>query len=267
MKFFYYALREINKNQKKKYTSLLSVFTALFFPFLDFIILYLMFSPFLSDNKLLLLFMNKTGYEPVNYLFIGYICYTIFFSFVQTAWAFSMEKSEGTFHLSLLSKYGFTIYVFLNSISSIIENVWSIIIFFILSRFFFFPQIPFHILIVSTILLIFSGIIWGFFINALLVGVRNSFYYFYIFQQPTSFFSGVRFPIKFIPLFFRAISYILPLYWIIDIIRSLFIEDYSSVFNKLLILFFINIVYFLLSIILVKISEINLRKKGKYELY
>lgn len=269
--FFRIVLAEMTKQRKNHYNNWLMIVSMGLWPLLEFTTIYYSLIPFINSKILLERFRNYAEISPFFFLVVGYLGFSFFFSMVQSAWSLSNERVYGTFSNIFLSPANRIAVLIGNAFSAILESTWAMVVLTTLSVLLLegFTRIHWTIYILGMLLLLFSSIIWGIFLNSLFLTARESIYYFYIFQGPVELFSGTRIPIKVFPRWAESLSYLFPLTFCLNFIRESAKEMVSMMvlLSSTLKVFMISSLLIILTIILLKLGEKNLKVNGSFNFY
>ena len=261
---------EMKKSHRHHFNNRLVYFSLFLWPAILFIQAYFSFSPFnLGEDSPLTRFVAAD--QLGLYLIIGYLAYIFFWSLVQSAWQMAYERQQGTLELILLTPVNRTLFMFGRAAANLIEAVWLFSIFAIFTVVYIGELqiasiwfIPF-----AVALLMLSAIIWGGFLNVIFMFSRDAGILYTIFEAPMEFFSGVRMPIMAFPIWAKAIAFIFPLTYVLQIIRGFIMEGktVSDMAQPLLLLAGILITLSLLTYWLVNKAERHVKKTGSLTLF
>lgn len=256
------CLVEMEK-QMKNYYKVYSAFISLFlWPILTFLITYYTYLSFDWDKISQMGFKSRE--ELFDFLVIGILVYSSFFSMVQGAFQIINERESGTIEMIYLTPANRMAMLYGRALGGLIQNIWMLLLF-CLYIIIHENGISFYILcrlLLGYLFLILSATIWGGFINAFYLITRDANIFFYICDTPMNFFSGVKIPIQMFPIWARNIAKIFPLTYCMNIVRGIIIQstqgNYLHSFSGVLIsnCIMITVTYFI-SLFSEKINEMT----------
>jgi ABC-2 type transport system permease protein len=269
MKNFIKAVKAEMVKQHKVYFHSKVIYVSLFiWPILSFVASYFSFKPF-NINSSTVSYLNERNL--LVFMLLGYICMSFFRSLIQSAWNFSFERVAGTLEYIYLSPVNRLAVILGNTLSSLFESVWVMVVFsisiFILNN----KSLNINILaaIIVFILMIIMAVMWGMLLNALFLFSRDSAFLFTILEEPMEVFTGVKVPTVIFPLWAKVISFIFPLTYAIEAIRRVFLngDDLNKVQGFIGISSFIIILMFLLINLCLILGEKHSKKTGNMTLF
>jgi ABC-2 type transport system permease protein len=273
MKAFLRAVfAEMWKQHRNYFHSPAVYFSLILWPLLELITIYYMYVPFLNSENTNSTQNTSMGNLPLElFLLIGFVGYSFFSSLIESAWRFTDERYQGTLEMILLTPASRFSIILGNALSSLFESVWLVTVLFV-GVLALYPGkliINIPLFIYGMVLLVVSSVAWGTLLNSFFLITRDAGVAFVVLQEPTNFFSGVRFPVSLFSNWMRLISYLIPLTYCLTILRSAFaqslsfgqLEVYTAVLGVLVILMF-----YLSSRILV-IAERHAKTDGSLTLF
>ena len=257
---------EIKKQHQNWFHSIFIYFTLLLWPILIFVNAYLVYKPFYTENSYINYFGSKESL--ILFLITGFLGYNCFWAMVQSAWQMGFERQSGTLETIFLTPANKLTILYGRVFGAILENIWMFSLFSLLVIFVT-QEISFELVLLLVFLfvvLILSASVWGAFMNVLFLFSRDATFLFSLLDEPMVFFSGVRIPVSFLPIWCKAISVIFPLTHTLVIIRDSFIDKRVAIESiKNLSISLIGIAF--LTWILLRIAEKNVRKTGSLSFY
>ena len=269
MIIFLKAMKAEMLKQHKIYFHSKVIYVSLFiWPVLCFISTYFSFKPFNIGSSTVSYLSEK---NLLVFILLGYICLSLFRSLVQSAWNFSFERIAGTLEYIYLSPVNRLAVILGNTISSLFESVWVMIVFSV-SIFILNPEqlnINIPAAIITFSLMIIMALMWGMLLNALFLFSRDSGFLFTILEEPMEIFSGVKVPTAIFPLWAKLISFIFPLTYALEAIRKVFLngDDLNKIQGFIISSVFIILVMFLLINFCLKLGEKHAKKTGNMTLF
>lgn len=180
---------------------------------------------------------------------------------------FGEERSEGTLISIIISPVSSLKFLFSKGIDTFLTNIYITLFTFI---FFAFSGISIKFSLWIFVLLFISGIyitFFSIFFAALALWKKKIGSINYTLQYFIGILSGMTSPVNYYPTYIKAISYIIPLTYLISIGRN--IVQNGNIDNKsiymLLILTIISFLYLIIGIIMLKKVENYTREKGEWE--
>lgn len=262
---------EAIKQHKSNYHTSLMYFSMLVWPILQLLTSYYTYKPF--QNTAMGEAVSKwVGQDKIfAFILFGYMGYTFFRCFVQSAWRFTFERTAGTLELIYLTPSSRLGVVLGNAASSLFESVWMFSVFCVGAVVLFTDTriAGFHMLITAIMALVIPSICWGVFLNSLFLFTRDSAFLFTILEDPMELFGGSKVPFAAFPLWAKAIGSIFPLTWSLSVIREIFMHRavLSDIKSELLILVLVCTVLLILTMLLLSKGEQYARKTGNMALF
>jgi ABC-2 type transport system permease protein len=261
---------EIYKQHRNDFAgSKVMFFSLLLWPVLNFLTTYYSFKPFQAGAGSSLSRVIEGG-DIVLFLLSGFLVFQIFWTVVQSAWTFELERKQGTLEIVYLAPSSKIIFLYGRAVYSLFHGIWMFFAFCALT-FIFVSNL--HIvswiyLVISLIFMIISAVIFGGLLNALCLFSRDSGYLSYIFYGPMNLFGGVRLPPGIFPFWAKVIAALFPVTYSLYLLRQAIYGEINSswwwmcgglvIFNALL----IPLTYWILSK-----AERYARKQGSWTLF
>lgn len=231
--------------------------------FVSFIFLYL-FSMLVDQggNDAL----KNYGVSYLQFLFVGILVAEITSTYLNTMPnTIKNYQQTGVFEELMLSEKS-ELSIILASLNYPVFKLLMRLILYFLTYYLFFKELDFIIfdltLVLAFILFAFSLVGISLFGSAITIYLKGSSIVPQAYLLISSILGGVIFPIEFLPQFLQSISTIIPTTQFLEIVRNP--ETYGMVMlnNKLIILFLMGFLLFLLGFISVKLALKNARKNG-----
>ena len=122
------VIAEAYKQHRNYFHSKVIYFTMLLWPVLLFLAAYYTYKPFrLEAATSHISYLTESNL--ITFILIGYVAQMFFRSFVQSAWFFSFERTNGTLELIYLSPANRLALIFGNAVSSLLQNIWLFTVF------------------------------------------------------------------------------------------------------------------------------------------
>ncbi|WP_179884796.1 ABC transporter permease [Bacillus sp. AFS015802] len=244
-------------------------YSLLMWPVLTFLTTYYSFKPF-RDGAGSALAQVIEGGDIALFLLSGFLVFQIFWTVVQSAWTFELERKQGTLEVVYLTPASKTVFLYGRSVYSLFNGIWMFFVFCILTFFFIsnLSGISWGYLAASLLLMIVSAVIWGAFLCALCLFSRDSGYLYYIFYGPMNLFGGVRIPPTVFPYWAKIAAALFPVTYSLFMLRQALEGQIDStwwlmcgglvLFNALL----IPVTYGILTL-----AERHARRQGSWTLF
>ncbi len=259
---------EIIKQHHNSFHSYFVYFSLLIWPVLGFFTVYFTYKPFslseasvsgISDSKDLMIFLST-----------GFMAYTCFWSMIQNAWQLGwLERQSGTLEIAFLSPANRLMMMYGKALGALLQDTWMFLCFCLFILFYggAFSFLSLIQLPGVFIVLIISSTIWGGMMNAIFLFSRDASILMNLFDDPMVLFSGVRVPINNFPYWAKLIGAIFPLTYCLNIVRSVFSQETSSVWFELIKLLACLIVMILITVVAVNKAEKINRDSGELSLF
>lgn len=264
-RFLKVVFGEMKKQHLNYFHSKLIYISLFLWPILSFITSYYSFKPFKINNSNIN-YLNEQN--VVVFIVLGYMTMSLFRSLVQSAWNFSFERISGTLELIYLSPASRQGVILGNALSSLFESVIFMVIFtfgvLIFKREVL--NINYLALMVVFIITLIMAVIWGMLLNSLFLFSRDSGFLFTILEEPMEIFSGVKVPTSVFPLWAKGISFVFPLTYAIEAVRSVILKGSSLSQIRDFIIIGVSIIalLYLACMKIIKIVEVHSRKTGNF---
>lgn len=262
---------EAIKQHKSVYHSNLMYFSMLIWPILQLFTSYYSYKPF-AGTAASELVAQWVGQDMIfAFILFGYIGFMFFKCFVQSAWRFSFERISGTLELIYLSPASRLGIMLGNALASLFESAWMFTVFCV-GAILLFTNLNISSIImpvVAVLALVIPSVCWGIFMNSLFMFSRDTGIFFTIFQDPMELFGGAKIPFLAFPVWAKLIGGFFPLTWSASIVRKIFMQGatFADINKELLLLSFICVSLFLLTLFLLKKSEAYAKKTGNMALF
>jgi ABC-2 type transport system permease protein len=237
---------------------------------LTFIATYYGYKPFniekIADS---ISYINKNN--VILFVLVGYVTMMFFRCLVQSAWRFSMERTNGTLELIYMTPANRLAFVMGNAISSVFESVWLFVVFaasiLFINGEYFNMNVP--SVIVGIILMVVLSLLWGMLLNSLFLYSRDTGFLFTVLEEPMEIFAGIKVPVNIFPIWAKAISTIFPLTYCAEILRRALLNNESIIQLKGFIILSLLCAVIMLSITIfcLKLGERYARKTGNMALF
>lgn len=264
------VIAEAYKQHRNYFHSKIIYFTMLIWPVLLFLTAYYTYKPFRLEAASKHISYLSEG-NLITFILIGYVAQMFFRSFVQSAWFFSFERTNGTLELIYLSPANRLALIFGNAVSSLLQNIWLFAVFsigiVIILKNILFPG--FLLTLIGILSLIIPSIMWGGLLNSMFLFSRDTRILFTILEEPMELFAGVKIPVSIFPLWAKGISYVFPLTYSIKILRRIFLkgESLAELLPILSLVLFLSLLMLSLTMILIKLGERYAKKTGNMALF
>ncbi|WP_379126741.1 ABC transporter permease [Paenibacillus sp. sgz500958] len=260
---------EVIKQHKNRTKGRTVFFSMLLWPALAFLTSYFMMLPYRSGEGSVLSKVIPDGKIPL-FLLSGYLVFQLFWTVVQAAWLFELERKDGTLEMVFLtpaSKMGFLLG---RSLYSLLHGIWMFGVFSCLTFFFVVDAaaVNWRALLPVLLLIMVAAVIWGAALCAVSLFSRDSGLLYYIFQAPMELFGGVRIPPAVFPAWATGLSLVFPVTYSLVLVRGALYDDIGkSWWLSLAVLIggSLALVYF--TRILLHFAEQHARAKGNWNLF
>ncbi|GAA1652244.1 ABC transporter permease [Catellatospora bangladeshensis] len=205
------------------------------------------------------------------FLAAGAFAYLFYFSLVQSAWHFSFERISGTIELLFLSPASRLALVFANGTGALVQNTWLAGCFAVAAAS---AGGALHVAhpgmyAVAALALVVPAIVWGAFLNSLLVFSRDSAFLYTLLDDPLWFVSGVRLPLFAMPLAIKAVGLAFPLTSSLIVLRGALLDaqPLSALLEPLALLTGLCALLFAATAALLRLGEARAQRTGSMQLY
>ncbi|SDC71195.1 ABC transporter permease [Geotoga petraea] len=221
---------------------------------------FFMISPYVFSTKLI-------GTESLSQeVLIGTLLwYWLTQYFFGVGDGFGEERMEGTLVTIIISPVKLSTFLFAKGFDTLIMNLYLSFFTFL---FFIFNGIKINNIVPIFVLLLISGLyitFFSFFYAALALWKRRINSINTTIQYFLGVFSGMTTDIGLFPIYLKAISYIIPLSYLISIGRNIINSNFSNNIISFLILNIVSFTYLFLGLYLLKKVENQTRKSGGWE--
>ncbi|WP_155373725.1 ABC transporter permease [Catellatospora vulcania] len=271
-----HALRVIGaeafKQHRRIFGGPLVVFSMLIWPVLQLATTYYTMLPLLETPGIGQRW--PVAAEPVRllaFLAAGAFAYMFYFSLVQSAWHFSFERISGTMELLFLSPASRFALVLANGTGALVQNTWLAGCFAVAAAS---ASGSLHVAhpgmyAVAALALVIPAVVWGTFLNSLLLFSRDSAFLYTLLDDPLWFVAGVRLPLFAMPFAIKAIGLAFPLTSSLAVLRGALLdaESLSGVAGPLGLLGILCLLLVAGTAALLRIGEARAQRTGSMQLY
>ncbi|WP_438491777.1 ABC transporter permease [Paenibacillus sp. IHBB 3054] len=220
---------ELRKQHQNRTKGLTVFFSLLFWPALAFLTSYYSMKPYRSGEGSMLSQVIPDGRIPL-FLLSGYLVFQLFWTAVESAWLFELERKGGTVETVFLtpsSKMGF---LYGRSLYSLLHGIWMFASFSLLTFIFVADMSSVNWLALLMVLLVTlaAAIVWGALLCAVSLFSRESSFLYYIFQAPMQLFGGVRIPPAVFPAWATGLSALFPVTYSLILVRGALYNDIGT---------------------------------------
>ncbi|MFB4280974.1 ABC transporter permease [Nonomuraea sp. MTCD27] len=205
------------------------------------------------------------------FLATGALGFTFFFSLVQSAWHFSMERQTGTLELLFLSPANRLVMVVANGFGALVQNVWLFACFSAAMLTLLDVVHVAHPAMYAVVFLalLLPAVAWGAFLNSLLIFSRDSAFLYTLLDDPMWFASGVRLPTFALPGIVRAFGSVLPLTGSLAIVRGALLDGQGvgELAGELAALALLSAVLLLAAVVALRTGEAKAQHTGQLRLF
>lgn len=206
--------------------------------------------------------------EFLIFLLTGFVSLSFYSAMTSQALSIQADREDGTLqviYISPANRFGLLLGRALSGLPQILFSFVIIYCYiFLISSGNAFIKIVFYMF--AGVLLLISASIWGTFMCSLYLVSRNTSIWYILFNTPMEYLSGVSIPIKSFPKVLSVFSFIFPLTYTLDIVRTISILDCPSG-KQWLLFIFINLLCLVSTLFIIKKSEKNSRKQGTLNLF
>jgi len=261
-------LAEMEKQKKNYYNSATARISSFLWPLIICASTYYSYAVFNINS------LGKYGINSQNdlllFLLLGLWGYNCFWIMVMNARQILKERENGTLEISFLSPasrmalvYGragggraqnFSMFIIVAALSILLGKHTQNGIIETLSKAF-----------INYIILTFSSIVWGGFINAAYMVSRDVGFWFIVCDAPMNLLSGTNIPIVALPLTLQIMAYLFPLTHCLIIMRSVNAMKFSS--RSVILWIASTLAFVMITKIILMIAERYNRETGNLQLY
>jgi ABC-2 type transport system permease protein len=122
---------------------------------------------------------------------------------------------------------------------------------------------------VAALSLLIPAVVWGAFLNSLLLFSRDSAFLYTLLDDPLWFVSGVRLPLFALPIWIKAIGLAFPLTTSLAVLRGALLDgrDLGALAGDLALLGALSAVLFGLTAVLLRVGERHAQRTGSLQLF
>lgn len=260
-------IAEIIKQHRNWFHSKFIYFSLLVWPTISFYVAYYNYKPFILVNSVNNLFSDANSL--MMFLITGYIGWICFWSLMQSAMQMGFERVNGTLETIFLSPANRIALMYGRALGALFENIWTFLVFSLFILFWIegihlenWYYLPLSFLIVFT-----SAVIWGAFLNVIFLFTRDAGIVYDICDEPMHLFSGVAVPPMVFPVWAKIISVAFPLTHCLYVSRSLTMSESIGSVQDLGSLIIVNVVFIVLTVLLLRRAENHYRRTGNLTFY
>ena len=271
MGFFRMVLVGASTQRKNEFFNRSNYVSMTLWPILSFITTYYAYKPF--SRAAVFEKMGLVSEEEIFvYLLLGFMSMMSFFSLIQSSWqsAYFM-RIYGTLEIMYLTPVNRMSVILGSCIGSLLGSVWMISIFYGIMLYVFRNVIGgnFLKLFIGLAFLMVTALCWGVFLYSLLMSSRDGGFLYTIFQTPVEMFTGAKIPFELMPLWARIFGHLLPLTYVITLLRNLVLYDSTlwDVVRDGMYAGGVSAVLLLLAFIISRLSERNASIHGTATLF
>ncbi|GGF64454.1 multidrug ABC transporter permease [Paenibacillus albidus] len=217
---------EVSKQHRNRVRGRSVFFSLLLWPVLTFLTSYYTMLPFRSGEGSALSRVIPDGQLPL-FLLSGYLVFQLFWTVVQAAWLFGLERKDGTLEMIFLTPASKMAFLYGRSVYSLFHGIWMFAVFSLLTFWFVADVSPvkWGALLSALLLILISAVIWGAALCAVSLFSRDSGLLYYIFQAPMELFGGVRIPPTVFPAWATGFSLLFPVTYSLILVRGALYGD------------------------------------------
>ncbi|MEV4413252.1 ABC transporter permease [Catellatospora sp. NPDC049609] len=263
---------EALKQHRRSFGGPLVVFSMLIWPVLQLAITYYTMLPVLDTPGIAERWpLAAQPSRLLAFLAAGAFAYLFYFSLVQSAWNFAFERISGTMELLFLSPASRLALVFANGTGALVQNTWLAGCFAVAAAG---AGGALHVAhpgmyAVAALALIIPAIVWGAFLNSLMLFSRDSTFLYTLLDDPLWFVSGVRLPLFAMPLAIKAIGLAFPLTSSLAVLRGALLDaqPLTSLLEPLALLAALCTLLLAATATLLRLGETRAQRTGSMQLY
>ncbi|MCE3201389.1 ABC transporter permease [Paenibacillus sonchi] len=215
------TLAELSKQHRNRSRGKVVFFSLLLWPALGFLTSYFTMKPYRSGAGSVLSRIIPDERIPL-FLLSGYLVFQLFWTVVEAAWLFELERKGGTVEAVFLTPAPKMAFLYGRSLYSLFHGIWMFAVFSLLTFLFVSDASTVNwIALISALLLIMAAaVIWGALLCAVSLFSRESSFLYYIFQTPMELFGGVRIPPSVFPVWATGLSALFPVTYSLILVRG-----------------------------------------------
>ncbi|WP_019910618.1 ABC transporter permease [Paenibacillus sp. HW567] len=214
-------LAEISKQHRNRSKGKVVFFSLLLWPAFSFLTSYFTMKPYRSGAGSVLSRIIPDERVPL-FLLSGYLVFQLFWTVVEAAWQFELERKAGTVEAVFLTPSSKIAFLYGRSLYSLFHGIWMFAVFSLLTFVFVSDAstVNWAALIPALLLIMVSAVIWGALLCAVSLFSRESSFLYYIFQTPMELFGGVRIPPAVFPAWATGLSALFPVTYSLILVRG-----------------------------------------------
>lgn len=244
-----------------------NIIPLIFWPIIELFQVYFNYI-FFTGNEISSFFGLNTNYF-LTYIFSAYIAYAIFSNYVENAWRIGFEKYQGVISQFFLTPFSRMRWLIIRSISVFFSSSWIYVLIYLIflglnTSIDIFIKLN---LLIYILLVIICSFVWGSFLTAIFVSVRDGSAVFSLINILQYISSGIQVPISFLPLLIILITKIFPLSLLTISLQTWLINGNAIPIAFFLQIIFVNLILLLITNYLFKSVERKLRISGNFDLH
>lgn len=212
---------EVTKQHRNRTKGPAVWFSMLLWPVLSFVTSYFTMKPYRTGEGSVLSRYIPSEQIPL-FLLSGYLVFQLFWTVVEAAWLFELERKGGTVETVFLTPASKMAFLYGRSLYSLLHGIWMFAAFSLLTFVFVSDTstINWGALIPALLLIMVSAVVWGGLLCAISLFSRESSFLYYIFQAPMELFGGVRVPPAVFPAWATVLSTLFPVTYSLILVRG-----------------------------------------------
>lgn len=220
---------EIRKQHQNRSKGVTVFFSQLFWPVLAFMTSYFTMKPYRSGEGSMLSQIIPDGRIPL-FLLSGYLVFKLFWTAVESAWLFELERKGGTVETVFLTPSSKMAFLYGRSLYSLLRGIWMFAVFALLTFMFVadLSSVNWLALLLVMLAVLAAAVIWGALLSAVSLFSRDSSFIYYIFQAPMELFGGVRIPPVVFPGWATGLSALFPVTYSLILVRGALYNNIGS---------------------------------------
>ncbi len=233
-------------------------------PLLNCLTYYLFYSPLFEGNELPASF-DSGFFKIMSYIIPGILVLSIFNEYINTGAAMGVQRDYGILEPIYISPVNRTLWLISNAAGVLPSFLASYAGFLISAHIVFRVQPPNILIFIALSILIFVlSLPWGSLVCAIFLTGRNMRLVYALFETPSEFLSGIRFPVAALPgaLSFAALAY--PLSHCVKLLRTAYLPviDLIIIGRELATLSLLAVIYLLASSLILRYAEYRGKVEG-----
>lgn len=260
------------KQHRNLFGNRLIYFSMLVWPGLELATMYYTFRPLAHSPGIVQRWSLAGDPRSVTLFFIlGMLGFTFFWSLVQSAWQFSLERFYGTLELLFLTPANRLVLIMANGAVALVQSVWLFLTFSLgLIAIVGGLRVAHPLMFVLAFFtLLIPALAWATFLSCIFIFARDAGLLFSLTEGTLSFLSGVRIPLFAYPGWLRAIGLLIPLTTSLVVLRGVLMEGQTlgQVWLQLCFLTLLSALLFLASAWILRRGEKHAREQGTLVLF